>query len=119
MYKITPAGKASVVYTAKDSHIFSLATTPDGSIYAGTGPNGKVLRVAPDGKVTTAADDLDSYVWSLAYDPDAKAFTRAPGPKATFIASPRPGKRGLLHHETRAHPLPGDRRQRNALRRHR
>src|SRR5438067_309443 len=41
LFKITPDGKASVFYTAKDSHIFSLAATPDGTIYAGTGPTGK------------------------------------------------------------------------------
>src|SRR5438105_1062380 len=35
LYRIAADGKATVVHTSKDSHIFSLVATPDGSVYAG------------------------------------------------------------------------------------
>ena len=80
LFKITPDGKTSLLHSSKESQFFSLAVTPDGTVYAGTGPTGKIMRIAVDGKVTTAADNLDSYVWCLAYDPMSKSiYAGAPG----------------------------------------
>jgi sugar lactone lactonase YvrE len=105
LYKVTPAGKTSVVYTSKDSHIFCLAATPDGTIYAGTGPTGKLLRVTSDGKVTTAADDLDSYVWSLAYDADSKSVYAGTGPKGKIYRLPAAGKTEVFYTTKQEHIL--------------
>ena len=105
LYKVTPAGKTSVVYTSKDSHIFCLAATPDGTIYAGTGPTGKVLRVTSDGKVTTAADDLDSYVWSLAYDADSKSAYAGTGPKGKIYRLTAAGKVEVFYTTKQEHIL--------------
>lgn len=105
LYKITPAGKTSVVTTSKDSHIFCLAVTPDGTIYAGTGPTGKLLRVASDGKVTTAADGLDSYVWSLAYDVDSKSVYAGTGPKGKIYRITATGKTEVFYATKQEHIL--------------
>jgi outer membrane protein assembly factor BamB len=105
LYKVTPEGKTSVVYTSKDSHIFCLAATPEGTIYAGTGPSGKLLRVTPDGKVTTAADDLDSYVWSLAYDAETKSIYAGTGPKGKIYRLTPAGKTEIFYHTKQEHIL--------------
>jgi sugar lactone lactonase YvrE len=105
LLKVTPDGKTSVVYSSKDSHIFSLAATPDGTIYAGTGPTGKILRVNPDGKVATVADDLDSYVWSLAYDPDTKSLYAGTGPKGKIYRLTAAGKTEVFYATKQEHVL--------------
>src|SRR5687767_778636 len=38
LFKVTPDGQTSVVYTSPDSQILSLCLAPDGTLYAGTGP---------------------------------------------------------------------------------
>ena len=105
LFKVTPAGVASVLYTSKDSHIFCLTMTPDGIIYAGTGPTGKLLRVNNDGKVTTVADDLDSYVWSLAYDPESKSVYAGTGPKGKIYRLTPAGKIEVFYATKQEHVL--------------
>jgi hypothetical protein len=105
LYKVTPEGKTSVVYTSTDSHIFCLTVLPDGTIYAGTGPTGKLLRVSNDGKVTTVADDLDSYVWSLAYDPTSKSVFAGTGPKGKIYRLTPAGKTEVFYMTKQEHIL--------------
>jgi hypothetical protein len=105
LYKVTPDGKMSVVYTSKDSHIFCLCATPEGTIYAGTGPSGKLLRVNADGKVQTAADELDSYVWSLAYDPLSQSVYAGTGPKGKIYRLTPAGKAEIFYATKQEHIL--------------
>src|SRR5438874_13736623 len=50
--KLSRAVKTILEQDAKVSAVYALAEAADGSIYAGTGPNGVLLRVKDD-KVTT------------------------------------------------------------------
>src|SRR5271166_1241770 len=50
IYKITPEGMISVVYTASASQVLCLTQTADGVIFAGTGPGGQVIRIDREGK---------------------------------------------------------------------
>src|ERR1700687_1710301 len=45
LFKVAPDGKVTTAYTSDDGEILCLAASPDGSIYAGTGPSGRVLRI--------------------------------------------------------------------------
>ncbi len=47
VYRVTPAGKATVVYDSEDKNILSLAGGGGGSLYAGTGENGLVVKIDP------------------------------------------------------------------------
>ncbi len=105
LYKITPDGKANVLYTSKESHLFSLIATPDGTLYAGVGPSGKVLRVTPGGKVETAAEGLDSYVWSLAYDASTKSVFAGTGPKGKIYRLTQDGKASVFYATKQEHIL--------------
>jgi hypothetical protein len=104
LFKITPDGKASVLHTSKDSHIFALIATPDG-VYAGTGPTGKLLRVGADDKVTTVAEGLDSYVWSLAYDANSKSVYAGTGPKGKIYRVSTAGKSEVFYATKQEHIL--------------
>jgi len=105
LYKITPDGKASVIHTSKDSHIFCLIATPAGAIYAGTGPTGKLMRISPDGKVETVAENLDSYVWSLAYDPTSNSVLAGTGPKGKIYRVTADGKKSVFYTTKQEHIL--------------
>src|SRR5262249_51518452 len=50
LFKVTPDGKVSVLFTSADSQILCLAAAPNGVLYAGTGPAGQIVRLTPDGK---------------------------------------------------------------------
>ena len=63
VYKITPAGKASIIFAAQELEVQSIAIAPDGTIYAATSPDGKVYKIvhggpapgqSPEGTHTTA-----------------------------------------------------------------
>ncbi len=105
LYKITPGGKASVLYTSKDGHIFSLIATADGTIFAGTGPTGKIIRITSDGKATIVADGLDSYVWSLAYDPASQSVYAGTGPKGKIYRLTQDGKSSVFYSTKQEHVL--------------
>lgn len=46
IYKIVD-GKVTLLFKAEDSQILSLAVGSDGSVYAGTGPSGQIIRIDP------------------------------------------------------------------------
>ncbi len=50
--------------------IWQLLPVGDGSLLAGTGNDGKVLRIAADGAMTTALDTAELQVHALALAPD-------------------------------------------------
>src|SRR5690349_5050691 len=69
IYKVPVEGRPVVVHSGGPSQVLCLAAAPDGSVFAGTGPNGQVLRIDPRGQVKQFAETGESYVWSLAVDP--------------------------------------------------
>ena len=120
LYKITPDGKSNLVHTSKDSNIFSLAVTPDGAVYAGTGPTGKVLARVP----RRQGDYRSRRSRWLRLEPRLRSrlekHLRRHGAERENLSPDAGGQnRGLLHHQARAHPLPRRRHQGDAVRRHR
>ncbi len=67
--------------------MLALVAADDGSVYAGTGPGGKIVRLGPKGDAQGIADKLDSYIWGLAYDPLTKALYAGTGPKGASTRS--------------------------------
>jgi WD40 repeat protein len=63
VYKITPEGKASIIFAAPELQVQAIAIAQDGTIYAATSPDGKVYKIvhggpapsrSPEGTHTTA-----------------------------------------------------------------
>jgi sugar lactone lactonase YvrE len=63
VYKVTPAGRASIIFAAQELEVQALAIAPDGALYAATSPDGKVYKIVhggpspgktPEGTHTTA-----------------------------------------------------------------
>jgi sugar lactone lactonase YvrE len=49
VYKVTPAGKASIIFAAQELEVQAIAIAPDGTIYAATAPDGKVYKIVHGG----------------------------------------------------------------------
>jgi len=92
IYRIGKDGMASSVLTMPGSQILSLAVTADGSLLAGVGPGGKIVRIDAKGTTTTIAENLGSYVWSLAYDAASGNVYAGTGPKGAIYRVSVDGK---------------------------
>jgi WD40 repeat protein len=105
VFKITPEGKTSVVFTGEDSQVLCLALSPDGSIYAGTGPNGRVVRIDPKGAAKVLYASSESYVWSLAVDAKGEAVFAGTGPKGRIYKVTPDGKASVFYTTKQDHIL--------------
>ncbi len=65
--RITPDGKVETDATLDEKEITALKIGPDGALYAGASPGGKVYRIVK-GKATLYYDTKAEYVWALAFE---------------------------------------------------
>ncbi len=105
IFKISPQGKTTVAYSAEDQQILCLTTAPDGSIYAGTGPAGRVIHLDPQGQARQLCEGLGSYVWSLAVDPRGENLYAGTGPKGVLYKITSAGKATVFYKSKQDHLL--------------
>lgn len=62
VYRVTPDGKATIIFEPKELQVQALQTGPGGAIYAATAPDGKVYKLEhqPGGKSQPAKSDSNS-----------------------------------------------------------
>ena len=65
--RVPPTGRSVPEIRLDEQEVTALATGPDGALYAGGSPGGKVYRVQ-NGKATVYYDTKAQYVWALAFD---------------------------------------------------
>ena len=63
-----------MVYEASSPFLWSIAAAPDGTIYAGSGNEGKVFRIDPQGKASLLFDANELEVHALALAPDGTLY---------------------------------------------
>lgn len=102
--RLSLAPKLDTLFTSEQPVIWSLATAPDGALYAATGHRGRVFRIEPNGasKVVWTADRPEIFAIAIdksgilyaASSPDGKIFRIENGvateyfdPKAKYIWS--------------------------------
>jgi hypothetical protein len=105
IFKITPAGKATVAWTSPDAQILSLALGADGSVFAGTGPSGSIVHLPPQGKPKVLVEGLDNYVWCLAIDADTGTLFAGTGPKGRIYRVGPHGKAAVFYSTKQDHIL--------------
>jgi len=88
IYKVTPDGKTTVLFDAKENSITGLATDTEGSVYAVTGPKGILYRVAPDGGATTLFDRSSTFYTGLKSAPDGSLYATTVNAVFHFLPSP-------------------------------
>ncbi|MES1240057.1 MAG: WD40 repeat domain-containing protein [Acidobacteriota bacterium] len=63
--RIDSKGKVSELFAAPEPEVFAVWADPDGTVFAGTSPRGKVYRIA-NGKSDVFFDPGETYIWALA-----------------------------------------------------
>lgn len=64
-----PGGKPRVIFEADNvQYIWALASTPDGNLYAATGPEGQLFEIRPDGLHSVLLDSDQNNLLSLISD---------------------------------------------------
>jgi hypothetical protein len=105
IFKVTPDGKSSLFYKAKDSQVLSLHLRSDGSLFAGTGPSGQVIQIGADGKGKVVADKLGNYVWALTSAPKSMTVFAGAGPDGKIYQITPEGKAQEFYKTKQDHVL--------------
>ena len=104
LYRVRTAGAkpdSALLLSTNQTHVISLAVTPQGDLIAGTDPGGLVLRISPEGKafalfdaplreIHALAPAGDGSIYALALS-DTAATTRQ---QSTTVAVPQPAEGG-------------------------
>jgi hypothetical protein len=94
----------SVAYDAADTQALSIAVTPDGQVFVGTGPTGQVVDLTdPKHPANRPGPDVQ-YVWDLAADPHGNLYA-ATGPNGQLWKRSKGGAWSLLYDSKHAHLL--------------
>ncbi len=105
IFKVPVEGKPVVVYAGQQSEVLCLALASDGSVYAGTGPNGQILRIDPHGQAKVFCETGEEYVWSLAIDPQGRALYAGTGPHGRIYRINGEGKAAVFYSTRQEHIL--------------
>jgi hypothetical protein len=111
--KVLEVGKDGQVTTLLDAAepvVFALWADPDGTLYAGTSPHGKVYRIS-HGKAEEFFAPGEVYIWALARGADGALWV-ATGTEGRLYRVDAAGKGTLVYDSEDAHlrsllPLPG------------
>ncbi|HMF92250.1 MAG TPA: hypothetical protein VKL40_16515 [Candidatus Angelobacter sp.] len=83
VYRVTPDGKATVIFEPKELQVQALAVGKDGAIYAATSPDGKVYKITRSAKPAAGLGEFTSevffdpktkYIWDLALDSEGRLY---------------------------------------------
>jgi hypothetical protein len=85
VYRITPDGKATVIFEPKELQVQAIALGSEGAVYAATSPDGKVYKLtraasksggnAPaEFSAQPFFDPKTKYIWDLALDADGRLY---------------------------------------------
>jgi len=102
-----PAGKSSkweTAYDADDTQALSLAATPAGKVFVGTGPTGQVVELTDPKHPATRPDPKVLYIWDLASDADGNLYA-ATGPEGQLWKRDGGGKWSLVYDSKASHLL--------------
>jgi hypothetical protein len=97
LYKMSPSGQTSLLWTSDQPEIFAVAVDAKGSVYAATSPDGKVYRVDA-GKAVEVYAPAAKYIWSMANARDGSLYIGTGQPGNVYQVDPT-GK-GELYYET-------------------
>ena len=77
-----PLAPKEALFTSPEAHLLSLATGKDGTVYAGSSPDGIVYKITPDGKSTVLYDATEPNITALTTDKDGNVYAGT-GPTGT------------------------------------
>jgi hypothetical protein len=99
--KIDRNGQVTELFAAPEPEVFAIWADPDGTVYAGTSPRGKVYRIAA-GKTEVFFDPGETYIWALARAADGGLLV-ATGTQGKLFKVPANGKGTMLYDSEDGH----------------
>src|SRR5947209_13112177 len=82
VYRVSPDGKSTTIFEAKELQVQALAIDKDGTIYAATSPDGRVYKLEPNVPATSGKKKS-----SDAAEASAAASTKNPSAAGTYRSS--------------------------------
>jgi len=110
--RIGPDGAVSTLFDAEEANVFALWADPDGTLFAGTSPDGRVYRIR-DGRGEPYFDPDQTYIWAIARGTDGALWV-ATGVEGKLFRVDAEGKGEVAWDSTEPHlrsllTLPGGR----------
>jgi sugar lactone lactonase YvrE len=109
VYRITPDGKATVIFEPKELQVQAITLGKDGAVYAATSPDGKVYKISRAAKAGTAEftaepffDPKTKYIWDLVFD-DAGRLYIATGDSGEIYRVEKDGHGSVFFKSDEAH----------------
>jgi hypothetical protein len=110
VYRITPDGKANVIFEPKELQVQSVSLGQDGAVYAATSPDGKVYRItrkggtptAPEFAAETFFDPKTKYIWDMAFDAQGRLYL-ATGDNGEIYRVDKSGQGAVFFKSDEAH----------------
>lgn len=129
VYRVTPEGKASIIFEAKELQVQSLQIDAGGVLYAATSPDGKVYKIERAGTPGNASkafaevhnnatsevpvdssyhssvffDPKTKYIWDLALDPGSGRLYIATGDRGEIYKVEKDGEGSLFFKSDESH----------------
>lgn len=103
--KVDRKGQVTELFAAPEPEVFAVWTDPDGTIFAGTSPRGKVYRIASgiaNGKGEVFFDPGETYIWALGRAADGGLLV-ATGTQGKLFKVDKSGKGTVLYDSEDGH----------------
>lgn len=90
IWRVERDGRAEQLFAQDEGHITSLSITADGTIYAGTGKDGQIIRVNPDRTWSHWIDVEERQVLAVSMGGDAPFFATGDGAALYRVTAAQP-----------------------------
>ncbi len=94
--------KPITVFESSELSAQAIAFDPQGNLYVGTSPDGKVYRVSSSGEKSVFFDPKTKYIWDLAFSSDGTLYV-ATGDQGQIFSVNASGKSELFYSSDEAH----------------
>ena len=97
VFRFDNANKPAIVFDSTDLSAQAIAFDPQGNLYVGTSPDGKVYRVSSSGEKSVFFDPKTKYIWDLTFASDGT------GDKGQIFSVQPSGKSDIFYSSDEAH----------------